>query len=146
MNEIDFLVGRTVREIRYSTPGNLRIVFDVGDVVEPALYADVGNCTYVDASGAAHDITPEDPSTVGPVLASVGQLLATVSTSGGTLEFRFSIGGYLRCESAEEYEAWQVVGGSPQHLVVCLPGGELAVWDNTTEVEIIEVADSEATD
>jgi hypothetical protein len=146
MSEIDFLVGRTVREIRYSTPGNLRIVFDAGDMVEPALYADVGHCTYVDAAGAAHDITPEDPSTVGPVLASVGQPLATVSTSGGTLELRFSIGGYLRCEWAEEYEAWQVVGGSPQHLVVCLRGGELAVWDNTTEVETIEVADSEPTD
>ncbi len=146
MSEIGFLIGRTVQEIRYSTPGNLRIVFDAGDLVEPALYADVGDCTYVDASGAVHDITPEDSSTVGPVLASVGQPLASVSTSGGTLELQFSMGGYLRCESAEEYEAWQVVGGSPQHLVVCLPGGGLAVWDHTTEVEIIEVADSEATD
>jgi hypothetical protein len=146
MSEIDFLVGRAVREIRYSTPGNLRIVFDAGDAVEPALYADVGKCIYVDASGAAHDITPEDPSTVGPVLASVGQSLATVSTSGGTLEFSFSTGGYLRCASAEEYEAWQVVGGPPRHLVVSLPGGELAVWDDATEVETIDVADSEATD
>jgi hypothetical protein len=146
MSEIDFLVGSTIQEIRYSTPGNLRIVFDAGDLVEPALYADVGNCTYVDAAGIAHQIRPEDPSTVGPVLTSVGQPLDDVSTSGGTLEFRFSIGGYLRCESHEEYEAWQVVGGSPQHLVVCLPGGELAVWDDTTEVVTIEVADSEATD
>jgi hypothetical protein len=146
VSEIEFLVGRTVKEIRYSTPGDLRIVFDAGDVVEPALYADVGNCTFVDAAGNAHQIAPEDASTVGPVLASVGQAVDSVSTSGGTLELRFSIGGYLRCESHEEYEAWEVVGGSPEHLVVCMPGGELAVWDDTTEVGTFEVADSDATD
>jgi hypothetical protein len=42
-------------------------------------------------------------------------------------------GSWLRCEPDPDYEAWQVVGGDPQALVVCLPGvGELAVWDSST--------------
>ena len=45
----------------------------------------------------------------------------------------FADGGALRCEPDPDYEAWQVVGGDPQALVVCLPGdGELAVWDSST--------------
>jgi hypothetical protein len=42
-----------------------------------------------------------------------------------------SIGRALRCEPQPEFEAWEVVGGEPQYLVVCTPGGELAVWDST---------------
>jgi hypothetical protein len=42
----------------------------------------------------------------------------------------FADGRTLRCEPQPDYEAWQVVGGTPQYLVVCLPGdGELSIWD-----------------
>ena len=37
----------------------------------------------------------------------------------------------MRCEPDADYEAWQVVGGWPQSLVVCTPGGELAIVDST---------------
>src|ERR1700675_837199 len=137
MSEVDFLIGKKVDEIRYSAPGNLRIVFDAGDRGEPALYADVGTCAYVDATGVRHAVVPEDPSTVGPVLSSVGQRVDASSTSGGTLDLSFTDDGCLRCEPHDEYEAWQVVGGFPQHFVVCVPGGELAVWDDTSKVETI---------
>jgi len=40
MNELEFLVGRVIEEVRYGH--GLRIVFKLGDRVEPALYADVG--------------------------------------------------------------------------------------------------------
>lgn len=41
----------------------------------------------------------------------------------------FTDGTTLRSDPAPDVEAWQVVGGSPQALVVCLPGGELAVLE-----------------
>ena len=56
----------------------------------------------------------------------------------------FADGSLLRCEADARYEAWQVVGGSPQYLVVCQPGGELTVWDSShvpTETEAQETAE-----
>jgi hypothetical protein len=56
----------------------------------------------------------------------------------------FADGSLLRCEPDPRYEAWQVVGGLPQHLVVCEPGGELAVWDSShipTESEAQEIVE-----
>lgn len=131
VGDLDFLVGQTVDELRYSTPGNLRLVLDIGDGVEPALYADLGHSLLFDFEERVHEIDPEDPTTVGPVLWVVGKEIQGVNAEGGALSLVFSDGSRVRCEPQEDYEAWQVVGGSPQHLVVCMPGGELAVWERT---------------
>ncbi len=47
MSEIDFLVGRTVVEVRYDE----RVVFDAGAEPEPRLYADVGDAVCLDEHG-----------------------------------------------------------------------------------------------
>jgi hypothetical protein len=125
-----FLVGQTLDELRYSAPGNLRLVFDAGDRVEPVLYADLGPFEFVDSELGSHEVDPENPATLGPVLRTVGKQIQAVGTEGGALTLSFSDGSHLRCDPHEDYEAWQVVGGSPQHLVVCTPGGELAVWES----------------
>ena len=130
MSDLDFLIGQTVYELRYSAPGNLRLVFDLGDRVEPALYADLGSLEFVDREGNQHRIDPEDPATVGPVLRTVGRQIEAVDCRRGTLTLAFSDASRLRCDPHNDYEAWQVAGGSPQHLVVCMPGGELAVWES----------------
>jgi hypothetical protein len=117
MSDVGFLVGRTVVAVH---DGGARIVFELGDKPEPALYTDVGIYTYEDKNG------------VDRVIASmVGNLVSDASTLDGTLVLSFDDGSVLRCEPDQQYEAWQVVGGSPQYLVVCLPGGELAVWDSS---------------
>ena len=131
MSEVDFLVGKVVDEIRYSAPGNLWMVFEVGDGVAPALYATLGACVFADSAGNTHDIKPDSPAAVGPILMSVN----------GTLDLTFSDGSRLRCAPDDQYEAWQVVGGFPEHLVVCTPGGELAVWDDQSKVETIRLSD-----
>jgi hypothetical protein len=84
LSEVAFLVGKQVREIRYGH--GIRIVFDPGDRVEPALYADVGRSAVLE------------------------RIRTPVRTR-------------------QAVRAWQVVGGTPQALVVCLGGGELAVWE-----------------
>jgi hypothetical protein len=50
----------------------------------------------------------------------------------------------LRCDPSEDCEAWQVVGGKPEYFVVCLPGGEVAVWDERTpSIPVSELRESD---
>jgi hypothetical protein len=67
-----------------------------------------------------------------PLSGLVGRTVASVSTTDGVLVLTFQGGPALRCDPSEEFEAWQVVGGKPEFLVVCCPGGEIAVWDERT--------------
>ena len=120
MSEVGFLVGRAVVAVQSNPGGGARIIFDLGDKPEPALYADVGTCTYEDGNGVARVL-----------VSMVRSVVSGTSTEGGTLLLSFAGGSLLRCEPDPRYEAWQVVGGSPQYLVVCKPGGELAVWDSS---------------
>ena len=130
MGDVDFLVGVSVDAIHYSAPSKLRIVFELGDRVEPALYVDVGDSVFFEADDRAHQIDPIDPTSVGPVLGVVGKQVERADTDGGALSLAFADGSRIQCKPHEDYEAWQVVGGSPQHLVVCMPGGEVAVWEH----------------
>jgi hypothetical protein len=114
MSDVEFLVGQKVVDVQDGG----RIVFVAGARPEPRLYADVGDCECVDADGTAVALVDLVQRTVG-----------SASTTNGVLALRFTDGVVLRCPPDPQYEAWQVVGGSPQYLVVCLPGGELGVWD-----------------
>lgn len=115
MSEIDFLVGRAIVEVR----DDERVVFEAGAQREPRLYADVGNAVCTDRHGERLS-----------VLDLGGRTVAAVSTDDGVLHIEFTDGATLRCNPDPDTEAWQVVGGNPQALVVCLPGGELAVWSD----------------
>jgi Family of unknown function (DUF6188) len=116
VSEVEFLVGRPVSEVRDTS----RIVFVDGGGDVPSLYADVGECVCSNVNG--------EPLAV-PHLA--GRTVSATSTEAGTLGISFADGATLRCDPDENYEAWEVVGGDPQYLVVCMPGGELAVWDSS---------------
>jgi hypothetical protein len=116
MSDVGFLVGRTVLEVREDE----RVIFEIGRTPEPALYADVGASIYEDREGRTVALS-----------AIVGKVVVDTSTAGGTLVLSFADGSRLRSEPDANYEAWHVVGGTPQQLVVCMPGGELAVWDSS---------------
>ena len=121
MSEVEFLVGREVVEVRAEPSGGARVIFELGDKPEPALYADVGPAATLTV------LSGEDR----PLDASVGKVVAETSTTDGTLLLRFADGGRLRCDPAPDYEAWQVVGGTPQYLVVCDSDGDLSVFDSS---------------
>jgi hypothetical protein len=126
--ELDFLVGQVVAEVRYAD----RMVFVAGSRPEPDLYADVGNAEVIDSQG-------------GPITLDglIGRVVQSASVDpDGTLCLAFNGGASLRCEPDPQYEAWQVVGGDPQTLVVCMPGGELAIWDSRHRVTETEAAES----
>lgn len=132
---IDFLVGRTVHEVRYGS--SFRIVFDLGDRVEPALYADLAEAfSYTTPRGDVVQAILDRPETLGNALAIVGTEVRRAEATGeGALHVSFSDGSRIDCDAHPQFEAWQVVGGSPQYLVVSIGGGELAAWDDKSKAD-----------
>ena len=108
---MDFLIGETVKEVRLGP--SVRIVFAEGELVEPALYLDLGRYTIFTAAGEPHEQDESRPTDLGQSLALVGKRVAATSTTAAVLELMFSDGSKLCCEPSTEYEAWQVVGGDP---------------------------------
>jgi hypothetical protein len=129
--ELVFLAGRTVVEIRDGD----RIVFEAGAEPEPRLYADVGSPVFADRDGK----TLRMADLMGRTVASGS------ASSNGVLLLTFTDGATLRCSPNPEYEAWQVVGGKPESLVVCLPGGELAIWDDTPPIPLDRLRERDPT-
>jgi hypothetical protein len=81
--------------------------------------------------GVEHEVDEKDPRSLGPALALVGKAVETTATpDDASLELTFSDGSRLHCASQARFEAWQVVGGSPQYLVVSVGSGDLHVYDD----------------
>ena len=138
LSEIDFLIGQVVEELRYPANG-LRVVFDSGDLVCPALYLDLEEAfTLTLSSGVVHHAGPAAPESLGLVLDLAGATVKKVSTEDAVLTLTFADGRILRCEPHPEFEAWQVCGGTPEFLVVCSQEGQgLEVYDiNTPAVDL----------
>ncbi|WP_157181858.1 DUF6188 family protein [Nocardia testacea] len=67
----------------------------------------------------------EIPAEVGPQITGV--LREAHAIENGTLHLEFESGSSIRVFADPDYEAWSVVGADG-FRVVCMPGGELAVW------------------
>ncbi len=120
-SEVDFLVGEPIVDV----DDDQCLVFVRGPDPAPSLYAGVGRCLVVAADGV-------ESAAEGPDASLRGKVVARTSTDGGVLVLGFTDRSELRCAPDEDFEAWEVVGGTPQGLVVCLPGGELCVFDERT--------------
>ncbi|MFI2337943.1 DUF6188 family protein [Nocardia rhamnosiphila] len=73
-----------------------------------------------------------DRYSVGEIPAEVGLRLTGMireahAAENGTLHLEFESGISVRVFADPDYEAWSVVGADG-FRVVCMPGGELAVW------------------
>jgi hypothetical protein len=78
--------------------------------------------------------TPDDPHPeLAPLQALADQTITDSSIdTDGTLSLTFSNGNSLQVGPDGEYEAWDISG--PKHSkIVCLPSGELAIWDADEE-------------
>lgn len=73
-------------------------------------------------------LNPEDTTAdFGPLRDLVGCRVTESTADSGVLEVRFENGCRLRVDPDDSYEAWTLAG--PRGMkVVCMPGGELAVW------------------
>jgi hypothetical protein len=80
------------------------------------------------SDGVEYALDPAERSGLGPLLALYPDALEKVSVDGqGTLELRFGGGASISVPANPRWEAWQIVGPGTA-LVVCAPGGRLAVW------------------
>jgi uncharacterized protein DUF6188 len=63
----------------------------------------------------------------------IGHTVTEATTDkSGTLHVAFDNNARLRIDPDTSYEAW-TVSGPHGMLVVCMPGGELAIWDEKTD-------------
>lgn len=69
-----------------------------------------------------------DPASVHSLLRQT--VVSSVAEESGALALAFSDGIRLRVEPHQVYEAWTIAGPGGKK-VVCMAGGELAVWSET---------------
>lgn len=87
----------------------------------------VENSVMVDVDGARETVPPDDGYS-DAVQALVGRTVtAAAADESGALRIAFGEGAELVVAAGPDYESWTVTGPSG-FRVVCLPGGELAVW------------------
>src|SRR4051812_49620085 len=87
MSDIDFLIGRTVVEVRDEE----RLVFELGPKREPRLYADVGEAVCLDCA--------REPLGLAGL---VDRTVATVSVTDGSLRMAFTDGATLQSDPGPE--------------------------------------------
>ncbi len=96
--------------------------------LEPLLYVDLMLSVLTGADGGSQVLRPMGQPGLGLVGSAVGQQVNTATIDNGALCIALSDGSEIRCEPHQSLEAWQVVGGTPEHFIVCLPGGKIAAW------------------
>ena len=83
----------------------------------------------VRVGGQAHEVEPEDHSTVAIVLSLFNLDVSSAQCFGsGALSIGFTSGELLAVEPDPNFEAW-TLHGPHGFLVVATPGGGLAIWD-----------------
>jgi Family of unknown function (DUF6188) len=83
----------------------------------------------IDVRGKQHLLDPTGPrACLAPLLALYGRAVKAASVSSdGTLSMTFADGAMLVVEPDLILEAWELTGPR-QTRVICLPGGDGAVW------------------
>jgi hypothetical protein len=78
--------------------------------------------------GKNHKLCPEQPTTLGPIFATLAHIVDYVRAfKDGRLEVQFIENEALIVMPCAKYEAWEIVGDRSLRIV-CLPRGGLAVW------------------
>ncbi|MGE2736061.1 DUF6188 family protein [Mycolicibacterium vaccae] len=95
----------------------------------------VGSPFSATLAGEHISLSPEEDADEAfrPIYELVGETVQdAVADDSGTLRVRFRNGTQLEVPPDEEYEAWNVSGPNGA-LVVCMPGGELAIWSGDSK-------------
>ncbi|MGH3544676.1 MAG: DUF6188 family protein [Mycobacteriales bacterium] len=94
----------------------------------------IENIFFLHVPGGDFELSPGESNAEAKYLHSlVGQKVTSATAEkSGALKIALDNGSYLRVEPDETYEAWTVAGPSGLK-VVCMPGGELAVWSSESK-------------
>lgn len=72
-------------------------------------------------------VEPENVKTVSPVLELFNRVVSEAAVQDGTLRIDFEGNVTISVPPLSKYEAW-TLGASNGLKIVCMPGGELAIW------------------
>ncbi|WP_067697565.1 DUF6188 family protein [Nocardia jejuensis] len=72
-----------------------------------------------------------EPHTEDVASAVAGEIVSATVTSTGELRIDLDSGNRLVVEPDRYFEAWNITAPG-KYLVVCMPGGELAIWSEDT--------------
>jgi len=77
--------------------------------------------------------SPDGPTSLAPALALLHKGVGKgIAYKDGALKLDFHGGEWLSVEPDDHFEAWDLTSDSEEPLrIVCLPGGQLAVWRPT---------------
>ncbi|WP_156926013.1 DUF6188 family protein [Glycomyces arizonensis] len=115
------LDGQTIARVSEQSPLILYTSGEWSVTVESAL-------TFTDAGDATRCFEGDDPEAVAALGTLLQGLTFRASTvEDGSLHLAFTGGGELVAPPDPHYESWGVTGPAGQRIV-CMPGGELAVW------------------
>ena len=122
MTQIE-LNGQTVARVADDRPLRVHIGSDWLVTAESAM-------TFTDADGAVRHFQGDDPETasaLAPLLT--GRTIESSVIKDGSLRLVFTDGAELFAPPDPHYESWNVTGPN-RLLIVCTPGGELAIWSD----------------
>jgi hypothetical protein len=93
----------------------------------------IGRAFRLETARGAVAVDPMRPESVAPVLGLMREVIARATASKtGTLTLTFWSGERLIVPPDPQYEAW--VASSPAFWkIVCMPGGELAIWSHLSQ-------------
>ena len=88
----------------------------------------VGGECIIWADGSPQALTPEDPSSLAPILAFRNAKVARVSIRNtGYLRLDFKSGESLEVKPNDRYESWEL-GCSTGLMMICSPGGSVSLF------------------
>lgn len=102
-------------------------VYQLALAVGPYVVNIEGELAVHSPTGASLHRIPGEPHTDDLVAALTGVIVAAVAADDGELRIDLDSGHRLVVEPDPYFEAWNVTAPG-RYLVVCMPGGELAVW------------------
>jgi Family of unknown function (DUF6188) len=118
------LIGRPV--CRFQADSQLTLEFFEPPNEDTTVW--IGGQFKLELDGTEHLLSAEHRENIGPVFVLLRRTVeSAVAFKNGTLEITFKEGGRLAVAADPNYESWGVTGVRWLRIV-CMPGGELAVW------------------
>ncbi|MFC8383541.1 DUF6188 family protein [Nocardia sp. NPDC057272] len=118
------IIGQSISEVELGFTATIRIgspiEFELQVEGELSIHTADGRLVSAPSNNYA-DICNELESTVG------SKITRAIASEVDGLSIELSSGAVLKVPVDEHYEAWGIVGLSG-YRVICLPGGELAIW------------------
>ena len=116
------MIGKTIEMIRF----NYSLAIWTGDNWQ----LDLAGVTHITLEGGSRveiDTTLCQDELTDAVRPLLGQaIIGTVVSSSGDLTITLSH-AQVEVQAGDDHEAWQIYGPSGE-IIVCMPGGELAIW------------------